>query len=45
MKDEGKFKKAPLSELTKLKLSKSIVLLNTKFNEIQNFNITTLAMK
>lgn len=39
------YKKAPMSELTKLKLSKSIVLLDQNLNVIQKFHNTTLAMK
>lgn len=39
------YKKAPMTELTKLKKSKSIVLLDQNLNVIQKFHSTTLAMK
>ena len=39
------YKKAPMTELTKIKKSKSIVLLDQNLNVIQKFNSTTLAMK
>jgi hypothetical protein len=39
------YQKAPMTELTKIKKSKSIVLLDQIFNVIQKFQSTSLAIK
>lgn len=39
------YKKPPMNEITKLKKSKSIILLDINLNEVKRFNSTTLAMK
>ena len=39
------YKRAPMSDLTKLKKSKLIVLLDQKLIEVQKFKSTTLAQK